>query len=92
MNLLFWGMTLGVIGKALLALGVVWVHVQMATERSIDDLVIRSFRTELIITILGFLLIVAGYLMEIIFLGGFSHLLTCDGPECAAAIGAVFTL
>ena len=86
MNLLFWGMTLSVIGKGMLALGVVWVHVQMANERSIDELVIRSFRTELIITLFGFFLIVLGYVLEIIFLGGFSQLLTCTGSECAAAI------
>ncbi|MEZ4200137.1 MAG: hypothetical protein R3B69_00835 [Candidatus Paceibacterota bacterium] len=91
MNLLFWGMTLGVIGKGMLALGVVWVHIQMANERSIDELVIRSFRTELIITLLGFFLIVLGYAMEVAFMGGFTYLLTCDGAACAASLGSLLS-
>ena len=91
MNLLFLGMTFGVIGKAMLGIGVVMVHVQMARERSIDAAVIRSFHTELIITTTGLFLIVLGYLLEITFFGGFSHLLTCQGAECAAAIGAAFS-
>lgn len=85
MNLLFIGMTLSVIGKGMLALGVVWVHVTMATERSIDDLVVRSFRTELYITILGFALIVTGYIIEISAFGGFDEFARCIGPECTAA-------
>lgn len=85
MNLLFVGMTLSVIGKGLLALGVVWVHVTMANERSIDDLVVRSFRTELFVTILGFTLIVIGYIIEVSAFGGFSQFATCIGPDCTAA-------
>jgi len=86
MNLLFIGMTLSMLGKGLLALGVVWVHVTMANERRIDDLVVRSFRTELFITLLGFALIVAGYILEVSALGGFNTMITCDGDECAATI------
>jgi uncharacterized membrane protein len=90
MNLLFLGMTLSVIGKGMLALGVVWVHITMANERSIDDLVVKSFRTELVITILGFILILAGYIIEISAFGGFSQFSSCEGAECAALItGAV---
>jgi hypothetical protein len=86
MNLLFIGMTLGVIGKGMLALGVVWVHVAMANERSIDDLVVRSFRTELIVTVIGFTLILTGYIIEVTALGGFSTMTTCVGGECSAAL------
>ncbi len=86
MNLLFVGMTLSVIGKGLLALGVVWVHVTMANERSIDDLVVRSFRTELIVTVIGFALIVAGYIIEVSAFGGFGTFANCVGTECNAAI------
>ncbi len=87
MSLLFLGMTLSVIGKGMIALGVVWVHITMATERSIDDLVVRSFRTELYITIIGFALIVLGYVFEVHALGGFPALMLCESAECAAAIG-----
>jgi len=86
MNLLFVGMTLSVIGKGMLALGVVWVHIAMANERRIDDLVIRSFRTELFITIFGFALIVAGYIIEVSAFGGFGEMATCVGDECAASV------
>ena len=86
MNLLFIGMTLSVIGKGLLALGVVWVHVAMANERRIDDLVVRSFRTELVITVIGFALIVTGYIIEVSAFGGFNTFSTCVGSECAATI------
>lgn len=86
MNLLFWGMTLSVIGKGLLALGIIWVHITMATERKIDAQVIRAFRKETIITLFGFTLIVLGYIFEIYALGGFSDLILCEGAECAAVL------
>lgn len=79
-------MTLSVIGKGMLALGVVWVHITMANERRIDDLVVRSFRTELIITIAGFALIVAGYIIEVSAFGGFSEFSQCVGAECTATL------
>jgi hypothetical protein len=86
MDLLFIGMTLSLIGKGLLALGVVWVHVTMANERRIDDLVVRSFRTELYVTLLGFALILAGYILEVTALGGFTTMTTCVGANCAATV------
>ena len=79
-------MTLSVLGKGLLALGVVWVHVVMANERRFDDLVIRSFRTELVVTVVGFALIVAGYIIEVSALGLFAEAVECVGDNCAAAI------
>lgn len=85
MNILFWGLTIGVIGKVLLALGVIIAHSQLAHERRIDLLVIKSFRLELIITIIGLIMIVCGYFMEIYFYG-LTPLLTCEGNTCAAAL------
>ena len=46
----------------------------------------RSFRTELFITLLGFALIVAGYIIEVSAFGGFSTMVTCVGEECTAAL------
>lgn len=86
MNLLFWGMTFSVIGKGMLALGIIWVHITMATERSIDERVIKAFRKETIITILGFSLIFIGYILEISALGGFNNMMFCSGSECVAAV------
>lgn len=88
--MLFLGMTLSVIGKGMLGLAIIWVHITMATERTIDEQVIKAFRRETIITIIALTLIAIGYFMEVNALGGFSALLFCEGAECAAAVGAAF--
>jgi uncharacterized membrane protein len=87
MNLLFWGMTLSVLGKVMIAAAVVMAHSQLAHEHRIDAKVIRTFSKERTITIFGVFLIVLGYLLEVYFFGGFGTLLMCSGPECAAALG-----
>lgn len=88
MNLLFWGLTIGVIGKILLAAGVIIAHTELAHEKKIDTQVLKSFRLELVLTIVGLILIVVGYLMEIYFYG-LTPLLTCDALECGAALGSL---
>jgi len=85
--MLFLGMTLSVIGKGMLGLAIIWVHVTMATERSIDEQVVRAFRRETYITIAALILIAAGYLLEVYGLGGFDALMFCEGVECAAMLG-----
>lgn len=82
MNLLFWGLTVGVIGKVLLAVGVLIAHSQLAHERRIDKLVLKSFRLEHSLTIAGLVLIIAGYGMEVYFYD-FISMLTCSESECA---------
>jgi hypothetical protein len=86
MSLLFLGMTLSVIGKGMLGLAIIWVHITMATERSIDEQVILAFRRETILTVLALFLIVVGYLLEVSAMGGFVNLITCSGVECSAAL------
>jgi hypothetical protein len=83
MNLLFWGLTVSVVGKVLLAAGVLIAHSELAHERRIDAQVLRSFRFERIITIAGLALILAGYFMEVTFYGLDTTLLTCTSGECA---------
>jgi hypothetical protein len=87
MSMLFLGMTLSVIGKGMLGLAIIWVHVTMATERTIDEQVIRAFRRETVITILALFLIFSGYVLEIIGLGGFGTMIACKGAVCAAMLG-----
>jgi hypothetical protein len=82
MNLLFWGLTIGIIGKVMLGVGVLIAHSKLAHERRIDQAVLRSFRTEHILTITGIILMVAGYGMEIYFYD-LVTMLTCFGEECA---------
>ncbi len=84
MSILFWGLTLGLAGKILLAIGILKVHVVMARERSIDEKVIHSFHSEKILTVVAVLCIVLGYVLEVYFYHG-THFLTCSGAECAAA-------
>ena len=59
----------------------------MATERTIDEQVVKAFHRETIITIIALFLIGTGYFLEIRGLGGFSALLSCEGAECAAMLG-----
>lgn len=81
MNLLFWGLTIGIIGKVMLGIGVLVAHSQLAHERRVDQAVLRSFRTEHILTVTGIILMAAGYFMELYFYGLLS-LLTCFTDEC----------
>ena len=90
MNLLFWALTVGVTGKVLLAVGVLIAHTQLAHERVVDQLVLKSFRLEHTLTIVGLILIVAGYLMEIYFYN-FISLLTCFGNDCALNAAAILS-
>lgn len=90
MNLLFWGLTVGVIGKVLLAIGVLIAHTQLAHERRIDKLVLRSFRLEHSLTIAGLILIVAGYGMEVYFYD-FISMLSCVGETCLMNASAILS-
>jgi uncharacterized membrane protein len=87
MNILFWGLTVGVIGKVMVAIAVIIAHTELAHERRIDKEVLKSFRLELWLTFVGLLLILLGYGLEVYFYG-FTPLLTCSGAECSAALGA----
>lgn len=89
MNILFWGLTIGTIGKVLLAVGVIIAHSGIMKEHRIDQEVLRGFKIEHTITMLGLLLIILGYFMEIYFYG-FTPFLTCSGAECSAAIMNAF--
>jgi len=88
MNLLFWGLTVSMLGKVLLALGVLIAHTELAHERRIDKLVLKSFRIEHTLTIAGLAFIVAGYGMEVYFYD-FVSMLTCFGEECALTAAAI---
>jgi len=90
MNLLFWGLTIGVIGKVMLAIGVLMAHTMLAHEHKVDAKVLSTFRKEHTITIIGITLIIIGYLLEIYFYG-FTSLLTCPLGECAAAVNAAIS-
>lgn len=90
MNLLFWALTIGVIGKVMLAAGVLIAHSSLAHEHRIDAAVLKSFRKEHVITLIGISLILLGYVLEVYFYG-FTPLLTCSLEGCGAALNAAIT-
>jgi hypothetical protein len=92
MNLLFWGLTIGTVGKVLLAIGVIIAHAGIVKEQRIDTEVLRGFRIEHSITILGMVLIVVGYFMEVYFYGFATNLLTCFDTDCEHAAAAILSL
>tara|TARA_B100000745_G_C20143139_1_gene392043 strand:- start:1818 stop:2093 length:276 start_codon:yes stop_codon:yes gene_type:complete len=90
MSILFWGLTTSVVGKVMLVVGVLKAHGEIAHEHRIDARVLKTFKIERWLTIIGLALIVIGYGMEIYFYG-FTPLLTCLGSECAGSVGAILT-
>lgn len=90
MNLLLWGITLGTIGKLVLGLAVLRVHVYIIREHKIDNVVIKALKREQIVTVFGLVLIVIGYMCEIFFYSGSTEFLDCIGAECAGLINAAF--
>ncbi len=90
MNILFWGLTLGTMGKVLVAVAILKVHHTMAEEHKIDARVIRSFAVEKALTIIGVILILGGYLCEIYFYD-LTPLLRCHGEDCMQAANLILS-
>ncbi|PIP86739.1 hypothetical protein COV42_00735 [Candidatus Campbellbacteria bacterium CG11_big_fil_rev_8_21_14_0_20_44_21] len=67
MNLLFWGLLAGVLGKVIIGLSVVAVHVRIMKEHKLDKKVYHSIRNEKFWGIVGVLLMVAGFFLEIAY-------------------------
>lgn len=91
MNILFWGLTISVIGKVLVVVGVLKAHSEISHEHRIDEKVLKTFKIERWITILGLVLIVVGYALEIYFYKSETPLLTCEGNECEQAASAILS-
>jgi hypothetical protein len=90
MNILFWGLTLGTIGKVLVVVAVLHMHHSLVRELRIDRLVILTYRQERILTFIGLVLIVVGYALEILFYAP-TNLFHCEGVQCAAQLGATLS-
>lgn len=67
MEILYFALTLGIIGKLILGIAVWRVHAYIIREHKIDDVVLRAMRRERYITGLGILLLILGYVLEIFF-------------------------
>ena len=66
---LYLGLTLGTLGKIVLGVAVLRVHWLILREHKIDGVVLASMRHEQWITVVGILLIVIGYILEMVFYG-----------------------
>lgn len=91
MNLLFWALTVSMIGKVLLVVGILKAHGQIAHEHRIDEKVLRVFHVEKIITIAGLILILLGYAMEVYFYEFDTPLFSCVGTQCQEAAATMLS-
>lgn len=90
MNLLFWGITFGFLGKLLLGIAVLRVHLAVLRERGVDGVVFRAIRNEEVLSIIAILLVIIGYFLEIYFYSSL-NLFSCEKFDCAALlIGNIF--
>lgn len=86
MNLLFIGATLALIGKALVVLVVLHMHMTMVSEKRIDSKVILTFQQERTLTFIALIFIIMGYFLEMVFYGFVPTLNPCGQYACAALL------
>ena len=67
MNIEFIGFTLDVLGKVMVAFTAIMVHYRFRKEHKIDEKVFRSMRREQLLGIIGILLIILGFLLQVPF-------------------------
>ena len=91
MNFLLLGITLGTIGKLVIGIAVLRVHIYILREHKIDTVVLKALKREQYITIFGLFLIVLGFLCEIYFYGSGTDFLSCSGNDCTGLIQNAFT-
>ena len=65
-DMVFIGETMAVLGKVLVILVVLHMHHVLVKEHRIDKVVILTYQQERILTWLGLILIVAGYVLEMV--------------------------
>lgn len=69
MDILFLGLTIGIIGKVLLGVSVINVHGHIMKEHHIDNDVLQAMETEKWIAIAGVVFMIVGYILELLFYG-----------------------
>lgn len=65
MNIAFIGFTLDVIGKIMVAYAAIMVHRRFWKAHKVDELVFKAMKREQIIGIIGIILIIIGFLLQI---------------------------
>lgn len=70
MIILIAGMTIGLIGKVMLGIAVIRVHMHLALERKVDSDVISAIKREKYVTAAAIILMVVGYILETLYFLG----------------------
>ena len=76
MDILFIGLTFGIVGKVMLGLSVILVHGKIAHDHRIDGPVLREMKRERNIAMVGIAFMVLGYFLE---LAAFDYVLPLVG-------------
>ena len=90
MNLLLWGITFGTLGKLILGIAVLRVHIRIFEEHKIDGVVLKAIKREHLVTFIGLVFIILGYILEVMFYQGSTQFFDCMGSECSAVINSAF--
>ena len=90
MHILIWGIAIGTIGKLVIGLAVLRVHVYILREHKIDQVVLQALKREQYVTFVGLILIIIGFSLEMLFYYGPLQILSCTGNDCVAAVNATF--
>jgi hypothetical protein len=69
MDILFWGLTFGIIGKVMLGVAVILVHGKVVHEHRIDKAVLLEMKRERNITLIAILFMIIGYALELSYFG-----------------------
>jgi len=70
MDLLFWGLTIKTIGEVIIGFSIISVHLRIVKEHKLDRKVYRSIRNEKFLSIIGIILILFGYFLEVAYYAG----------------------
>lgn len=60
------GRTLTLVGDLLIIVMVLWVHHKLETDKRVDQRVLRSLRQEWLLALVGIVLLVVGYALELL--------------------------
>lgn len=68
-SIIFIGMAISLIGKLVVIAGALIMHGKVVQEKKIDDLVIKEYKKEKKVIIIGAVLLIIGFIFEVIGLG-----------------------
>jgi hypothetical protein len=65
MSIEFWGLTLRTIGEIIIGFSIIRVHIRIMQEHKLDKRVYRSIQKEKFWGLIGIILILIGYFLEV---------------------------